>query len=74
LESSEPPSQAAGTSAKEGAYNPSEQQDTGVMPGAPARASNEGSSFAPERQPIKTEEGGDGINEQQLIQDFFQHF
>ena len=43
LESSEP--QAAGTSAKEGAYNPSEQQDTEVMPGAPTRASTEGSSF-----------------------------
>jgi hypothetical protein len=44
------------------------------MPGAPTRASNEGSSSAPVRQPIKPEEGGDGINEQQLIQDFFQHF
>jgi hypothetical protein len=54
-------------------YNPSEQAETGVMPSGSEKASTESSSTAPERRPIKPGEGGDGINEQQLLQDFFHH-
>jgi hypothetical protein len=72
---SEPPSHAAGTSAKDGAYISSEQPNAGVMSSASAKASSKGSSTVPERRLPKSEEGsGDGINEQQLLQDFFQHF
>ncbi|KAL3822498.1 hypothetical protein ACHAXA_002516 [Cyclostephanos tholiformis] len=71
---SEPPPHAAGTSAKDG-HNSSEQSNIGVMSGALAKASSEGSNAAPERRLTKPEEGGgDGIHEQQLLQDFFQHF
>jgi hypothetical protein len=54
-------------------YNPSEQAETGVMPSGSEKASTESSSTAPERRPIKPGEGGDGINEQRLLQDFFHH-
>lgn len=73
----------------EGAYNPAEygehQRGRGDVPGAPsAKASSEGrrstsaEAGTAERAlggaAPKQEEGGEGINEQQLLQDFFQHF
>ena len=73
MESSEPSPHAEVISAKEGAHNPSEQPETGVMPDGSEKASTERSDTAPERRPIKSEEGGDGMNEQQLLQDFFHH-
>mmetsp|Transcript_13368 Transcript_13368/g.28921 ORF Transcript_13368/g.28921 Transcript_13368/m.28921 type:complete len:475 (-) Transcript_13368:373-1797(-) len=78
-----PPHAAAARSAQEGTYNPAEyggQRAAGNVPGAVAAAAakppSEGGNAAAEQgsRPVPKEEGGDGINEQQLLQDFFQHF
>eukprot|EP00571_Detonula_confervacea_P002037 CAMPEP_0172322958 /NCGR_PEP_ID=MMETSP1058-20130122/47429_1 /TAXON_ID=83371 /ORGANISM="Detonula confervacea, Strain CCMP 353" /LENGTH=460 /DNA_ID=CAMNT_0013038837 /DNA_START=157 /DNA_END=1539 /DNA_ORIENTATION=+ len=77
LESSAPHPYAAARGAQEEAYGPAGQPDTGDVSGASAKASSEGSSTPtgrPSGPPVKQEEGGDPINEQQLLQDFFQHF
>lgn len=82
LESSNPP-HASGRSAQEGGYNPAAyaggQIGAGNAPGVSVKPVSEGSNAATARasgaptHAVK-EEGGDGINEQQLLQDFFQHF
>jgi len=79
-----PPHAAAARSAREGTYNPAEyggQSAPGIAPGASsAKPSGEGGNAPTDQasRPVpKPEEGGgggDGINEQQLLQDFFQHF
>ncbi|KAL7546572.1 hypothetical protein ACHAWF_009899 [Thalassiosira exigua] len=71
----------------EGTYNPAgykeQQPATAHVPGASAKGPSGGPTAAaaagrgPGRRgpgPAPKEEGGDGINEQQLLQDFFQHF
>mmetsp|Transcript_25616 Transcript_25616/g.47090 ORF Transcript_25616/g.47090 Transcript_25616/m.47090 type:complete len:490 (+) Transcript_25616:181-1650(+) len=81
LESSNPPPHAAARSAQEGTYNPAEyggpQPGAGIASGTSVKPAGEGGNTATEGAPgpaPKQEEGGDGINEQQLLQDFFQHF
>lgn len=67
-----PQPHAAETGARDGAIDSATQH-----PGASENASSEvtiASTDQRTRTSVKTEEGGDGINEQQLLQDFFQHF
>ncbi|KAL7429395.1 hypothetical protein ACHAXH_001044 [Discostella pseudostelligera] len=74
---------ATETSARDvvASYDPSQQQplqQQQQLGGASGNTSSEGpnstSSERRTRTSSKPEEGGDGINEQQLLQDFFQHF
>ncbi len=63
---------AAETNARDGAYDSAQQQL-----GASRNVIKEEPNTSTERRAqssSKPEEGGDGINEQQLLQDFFQHF
>lgn len=82
LESSNPP-HSSGRSTQEGGYNPAAyaggQIGAGNVSGVavkPARERNNATTApAPGAPaPAPKEEGGDGINEQQLLQDFFQQF
>lgn len=69
LEGSQPPPHVAATSAQEGAYKLVEQSESAVAPGASTKGSSE------ESKPTERREGGgDGVNEQQLLQDFFHHY
>jgi len=81
LENSNPPPHAAARSAQEGGYHPAgygaQQPAAGNAPGASAKPASGGGDAPAGRAPgtgPKQEEGGEGINEQQLLQDFFQHF
>lgn len=75
--SSVPPHAAAARSAQEGTYNPVQYGGQPAVPAA-AKPVSEGGNTATEQAsrpvPKREEGGGDGINEQQLLQDFFQHF
>jgi len=82
LQSSNPPL-ASARSAQEVVYNTAAyvggQIGASNVPGAAVKPEREGVNAATERAPgapapAVKEEGGDGINEQQLLQDFFQHF
>jgi len=69
---------AASRGTQERPYNSAAGQPrTTDASSAPEKASSEGSSNPTGRRAgpgVKQEEGGDPINEQQLLQDFFQHF
>lgn len=82
MESAIPP-HASARSAQEGLYNPAAyaggQTGASNVPGVAVKPPGEGANAATTRgtgapAPAVKEEGGDGINEQQLLQDFFQHF